>query len=831
MEGRTLRCGASKSYLGERRVGNVRSLAPAVPVPLAHALRRKPLIAKASAQPEEKVKPVPSPASKDSGAANNVLTRTTSTSKKSSSKPTQKPTLMLCDVSLTGRRAGMLLGFVHWFETRVPSVGFFQPVGGGAYPGSSMNIDRHVELVHRVCGLRDDPQTMVGVSEAEAKQSISSGHNSAMLDKIFARYAAYCETHDFVVVEGPGPILGGTELDAAIAQTISSPVLMSISGHAGWTAQDYYNLAMVKRQVFVDHKVDVVGVMLNLVPREGMDQLVKEFGDMLRAQGLILAGAIPEDPIMASVRLDEVAHAIGGEVLFGHSAMQDHDYDEIITASQRVEELLEMLDANPNSRPLIVTSQDRLDIVLGLLAAQLSVKGPAVAGVVLTRAGRAMDHTRYAKDTVARIFDGIEHGGVYKGSLLPILAVDKTVTEVLNKLSASVASILPSSTRKINHVKILFERNINVASVMTQMQNIPRADRITPKMFMHMLRSQCLRDPQRIVLPESLDKRILEAAAISSQRGLAHITLLGDPAAVQNEAKKLGLDISKVTIRNPKEPHYLDKYVDALVEARKKKGLMRDVAMDIIRGDDNYYGVMMVHCDDADGMVSGAIHTTAATVRPAMQVLKNPKYPLISSVFFMCLPDKILVYGDCAVNTNPTAEELAQIAMTAADTAEAFGITPRVAMLSYSTLGSGSGPDVNKVTEAVALVKKERPDIKVEGPIQYDAAIDPKVAAVKVKGKSEVAGRATVFVFPDLNTGNNTYKAVQQASGAVAVGPVMQGLSKPVNDLSRGCTVQDVVDTITVTSIQAMQIKNAQARRYNASMSASIDLVELGVDV
>jgi len=603
---------------------------------------------------------------------------------------------LISDISCAGARAALLVGFVHYFETRMPNVGFFQPVGGAPYPNSNLDVDRHVELVYKVCEMKGDIYSMVGVEEAEAKQLITSGNMNQLLDKIYGRFVAYGEEgHEFVVLEGPGPILGGTELDAAIASTLGAPVLMVITGNKNMKPADYFNLAMVKRQVFLDHKVNVVGVVLNTVPRADYLDICSELKIKFAQQGLAFAGGIYEDKLMASIRLDEVQASLGAKVLFGKDSLQDRDFTEIVVASQRIEELLELLDEDPESHPLIVSSQDRLDVVLALLAAQLSVKGPSVAGILLTRAGKTHVDRRYGTDTVSRIFQGIEEGGMYKGSLLPVLYSDKPLVEVLSNLGKPVSSILPSSSRKIAHSKILFERYVDMAPITQQLTNQPSSNRVTPKMFMHMLKAQCMKNPQHIVLPESLDRRILEAAAYVTQRGLAHITLLGDSTVVTAEARKLGLDISKCRIQNPADPPELDKYVDALVEARKKKGLVRDVAFDTINGDINFYGVMMVHCGDADGMVSGACHTTAATVRPAMQVLKNPKYPLISSVFFMCLPDKVLVYGDCAVNTNPNSDDLAQIASCSAETAKAFGLEPRVAMLSYSTLGSGVGPDAS----------------------------------------------------------------------------------------------------------------------------------------
>jgi phosphate acetyltransferase len=254
-----------------------------------------------------------------------------------------------------------------------------------------------------------------------------------------------------------------------------------------------------------------------------------------------------------------------------------------------------------------------------------------------------------------------------------------------------------------------------------------------------------------------------------------------------------------------------DTYAENYYELRRHKGISEQMAYDTM-ADVSYFGTMMVHNGEADGMVSGAAHTTQHTIRPAFEIIKTkPDCSIVSSVFLMCLADRVLVFGDCAVNPNPTSEQLADIAISSAGTALMFGVEPRVAMLSYSTGESGKGADVEIVREATRIAKKLRPDLKIEGPMQYDAAVDAGVAQAKMPG-SEVAGDATVLVFPDLNTGNNTYKAVQRSAHAVAIGPVLQGLNKPVNDLSRGCTVSDIVNTVAITAIQARENSRGSGR-------------------
>jgi len=350
----------------------------------------------------------------------------------------------------------------------------------------------------------------------------------------------------------------------------------------------------------------------------------------------------------------------------------------------------------------------------------------------------------------------------------------------------------------------MFEKHVDATALLSVL-DVARTDVVTPLMFEFDLIDRARSSKKHIVLPEGSDDRILRAAARLITRDVCDLTILGDEATVRARAGELGLDISRAAVISPVDPELVDRFAQAYAEARAAKGVTLDQARDQVQ-DVSYFGTMMVKEGLADGMVSGAAHTTAHTITPAFQLIKTPPgVSIVSSVFFMCLPDRVLVYGDCAVNPDPTAEQLADIAISSAETAQQFHIEPRVAMLSYSTGESGSGSDVDKVRLATQLVRERRPDLLVDGPMQYDAAVDPTVAAAKAPD-SPVAGRATVLVFPDLNTGNNTYKAVQRSAGAVAVGPVLQGLRKPVNDLSRGALVQDIVNTVAITAIQAQQL-------------------------
>jgi phosphate acetyltransferase len=348
------------------------------------------------------------------------------------------------------------------------------------------------------------------------------------------------------------------------------------------------------------------------------------------------------------------------------------------------------------------------------------------------------------------------------------------------------------------------DTHVDTADLLAQLAiSIPSV--VTPQMFTYQLLDRARSDRKRIVLPEGEDDRILKAAGRLLQRGVAELTILGEEAQVRSRAAELGVDLSAAAVLNSRTSELCDKFAEQYAEMRKHKGVTVEQAREIIH-DVSYFGTMLVHNGMVDGMVSGATHTTTHTVRPAFEIIKTlPDVSTVSSIFLMCLADRVLAYGDCAIVPDPTSEQLADIAISSARTAAQFGIDPRVAMLSYSTGTSGTGADVDKVRTATELVRAREPDLLVEGPIQYDAAVEPSVAKTKMPD-SEVAGRATVLIFPDLNTGNNTYKAVQRSAGAIAIGPVLQGLNKPVNDLSRGALVEDIVNTVAITAIQAQGV-------------------------
>jgi phosphate acetyltransferase len=438
---------------------------------------------------------------------------------------------------------------------------------------------------------------------------------------------------------------------------------------------------------------------------------------------------------------------------------------------------------------VVVTPGDRPEIVLGVLMAHVSSSFPQISGIVLN--GGLGLH-----EQVTRLIEGL-------GATMPIVATDLGTHATTSALNSVRGRLTKDSPRKVVTALALFDEHVDGNALLDRLE-VARTDAVTPLMFEHQLVDEAVADRRHVVLPEGGEERILRAADILLRRGIAELTLLGDPVQVNAKAAGLGVDISGANLLSPHDEELTERFAAEYHRRRQHKGIDLDDARALVT-DVSYFGTLMVELGLADGMVSGAVHTTAHTIRPALEVVKTlPDVSVVSSVFFMCLEHQVLVYGDCAVNPDPTAEQLADIAISSAATADAFGVEPRVAMLSYSTGTSGAGSDVEKVSRATELVRERQPGLLVEGPIQYDAAIDIAVARTKLPDSS-VAGRATVFVFPDLNTGNNTYKAVQRSAGAVAIGPVLQGLRKPVNDLSRGATVRDIVNTVAITAVQAQQ--------------------------
>jgi len=676
----------------------------------------------------------------------------------------------------------VVLGLMELLSRRVGRLGFFRPV---IRSNSEQSHDNDIELVRNHFGLSIDYKSMFAATYDEARSLESSGRRKELLNRILEKYKSLQRQCDFVLCEGTD-FTGVSaafefEFNAKIANHLGCPLLVVGNG-SGKTASETVEVMQSIRGALEDERCSVVASIINRVPKLDVSAIERILATAWRHDDPVFI--IPEVQELAAPTIQEVAEAIGARYLSGDSTNLDREAIDFKIAAMQLSHFLEHVE--PGS--LVIVPGDRSDVILGCLATVYSESFPNVSGLVLT-GGLEPDAS------VTRLIGGLPR------SPLPVLLVEADTYETAVKIGSVRAHIEPNNTRKTTAALRAFEEHVDVR-VIEQRIEVSRSTTVTPLMFEYDLIEKAKRRRRHIVLPEGTEERILRASEILIRRNAAEITLLGNVEEIHNSISLLGLDLAAISIVDPSQSDLRFAYARQYHELRRNKGVNEDMALDRML-DVSYFGTMMVYNGDADGMVSGAVHTTAHTIRPAFEIIKTRSGArIVSSVFFMCLPDRVLVYGDCAINPNPTAPELADIATSSADTADLFGVAPRVAMLSYSTGESGSGQDVDLVREATRLAQSARPDLLIEGPIQYDAAIDPDVARTKAPN-SKLAGCATVLIFPDLNTGNNTYKAVQRSSGALAVGPVLQGLKKPVNDLSRGCTIADIVNTVAITAVQA----------------------------
>ncbi|MFN2135016.1 MAG: phosphate acetyltransferase [Candidatus Promineifilaceae bacterium] len=677
------------------------------------------------------------------------------------------------------------LGIMEVLLRRTPNVGVFRPV---IEIPPDKGRDKNIDLLLTYYNLDIDYEDTYAFYRHEVADMMAEGLYDEVLDKIIEKYKVLESKCDFVLCIGSDFEQGGSAVEfnynADIARNLGSPVLLVISG-AGQTVDEIINEVKISLEAFEENSCQMLGAVVNRTDPDIVDDLVEALEEEL-PETHPLTSVIPARDRLSSPTMKEVADYMGARVLYGGDQMENLVYHYVVIAMQ-IANYLPYLRQNS----MLITPGDRCDVVLSALQAHQSQNYPQLAGILLTGGLKP-------PDTVDRLLTGLD-------DIIPILSVPDDTYHTATRIGHVRSYITPDAEAKIRLSLRLFDRHVNTGALEQQLVNLPDQG-ITPRMFIYNLIQQAKSDKQHIVLPEGTDERILTASASLLRNNVVDITLLGDPEEVEKLIYTLGLsrELEGVSIVNPTESPDFEAYARTLQELRAHKGMNMDMALDQM-ADVSYFGTMMVYQGDADGMVSGAAHTTQHTIRPALQFVKTkPGVSVVSSVFFMALSDRVLVYGDCAVNPNPNAEQLAEIAVSSADTAVQFGIEPRVAMLSYSSGASGVGEDVEKVREATRLAQERRPDLKIEGPIQYDAAVALDVAAKKMP-QSEVAGKATVFIFPDLNTGNNTYKAVQRETGAIAIGPVLQGLNKPVNDLSRGCTVEDVINTVAITAVQAQE--------------------------
>ncbi|SDF25597.1 phosphate acetyltransferase [Mucilaginibacter pineti] len=676
------------------------------------------------------------------------------------------------------------LGLVAMLLGKAQKIGYFKPV---ISPDTPRQQDLHIRTIIEHFQLAIPYEDSFTFTRQEAMQYLKEQRQGEMIDQIISQYKKLESQFDFTVLEGSDFTGQGTafelETNMLIAKNLNAPAMLVVSGENKTTAQVIQE-SLNFFHTFRSRDIAVLAVIANKVKPAQADDIRELLTAQLPA-GMISA-VIPADPALQNPSVKDIRENLGAKLLFG-AAYLDNQVDNYVTGAMQVPNFLNYLKENV----LIVTPGDRGDIIISSLQANLSSSYPRVAGIVLT-AGIEPE------EPVLRLIEGLQH-------VVPIMAVATGTFETITQIGAVKTRITPENSKKIQLAMDAFNQYLDIPALEKGLVTY-HSEAITPHMFQYQLSQWTRRALKNIVLPEGDDDRILLAAARLTAQQLVTLTLLGKPADITAAAKRLGivLDPARVRIIDPANSANYADYVQTLYELRKEKNLTLEMARDLMT-DVSYFGTMMVYKGHADGMVSGACHTTQHTIRPALQFIKTkPGISTVSSVFFMCLEDRVSVFGDCAVNPNPTAEELADIAISSADNSSLFGIEPRIAMLSYSSGSSGSGEEVDKVRRATGLVKERRPDLKVEGPIQYDAAVDPVVGRQKMPD-SEVAGRASVLIFPDLNTGNNTYKAVQRETGALAIGPMLQGLNKPVNDLSRGCTVDDIFNTVMITAIQAQQ--------------------------
>ena len=698
-------------------------------------------------------------------------------------------------------KSTVALGVLDTLSHSVQRVGVFRPIAR-----SITERDFVLELLLGHDGVDLDYDECVGVTYDDVHAD-----PDAALSRIVERYKAVERKCDVVVIVGSDytDVGSPTELgyNARIAANLGAPVLLVLTGRnpdetGGRTADEMRQITELSLPELVAAHASTLAIVSN---RSDPDQLAEieaavrsAAPDALGETGRELpVWVIPEDRFLVAPTVGELLDAVDGTLLKGDKALLSREALGVVVSAMSMENVLVRLSEGA----IVVVPGDRSEVLLAVLTAHASETFPSLAGIVLNGGFEL-------SPTIERLMAGLDQ-------TLPIILTDLGTYATAQRITQARGRLSATSRRKIDTALSLFEQHV-ATEVLLGLLDVSRSEVVTPLMFEYGLIEQARAERRHIVLPEGEDDRILRAAGTILRRGIADLTILGEEIEVRSRAIGLGIDIQDATILSPFDDVLRERFAKEYTSVRAHKGMVLDIARETVT-DVSYFGTMMVHLGLADGMVSGAMHTTAHTIRPGFEIIRTRAgVSVVSSVFLMALDDRVLVYGDCAVNPDPTAEQLADIAVSSSETAEQFGIHPRVAMLSYSTGESGSGADVDKVRTATRLVRELRPDLPVEGPIQYDAAADAAVAAAKMP-ESQVAGRATVFIFPDLNTGNNTYKAVQRSAGAVAIGPVLQGLNKPINDLSRGALVQDIVNTVAITAIQAQALAAAGAEADGAA--------------
>ncbi|MCM4153441.1 phosphate acetyltransferase [Arenibacter sp. N53] len=674
------------------------------------------------------------------------------------------------------------LGLMQLLLGKTAKVGYFRPIIDDF---EKNNVDDHIDTILKHFEVDQKFEDAYAYTRSQVVQLKNLDKDDEIIGKIINKYKAIEDRFDIVLVEGTdfsgeGAIIEW-DINVLIAKNLGIPAVIIANGK-GKTLQELVGNIYMAYDSFREKGVEVLLTVANKVQPENVDLVVSGLKKKLPEK--VLVAAIPLNPILGNPTVKEIAQKLSGKILFGEDFINNQAGEFSVGAMQLRNYLTHL-----KKDSLVITPGDRADIILGALQANISSNYPNLSGIVLT--GGLLP-----EESIIKLIEGLS-------DIIPIISVADGTFSVTNRIGTIKPRIYAENKEKITTSIQEFEKYVPINELAERLITF-KAEGITPRMFQYNLLKRAKSAKKHIVLPEGADERILLATKKLIDTNAVTITLLGDPEQIKTKIAELdlNLDSSSINIIDPKSSSNFLDYANTLYELRKNKNVNLAMAKDLME-DVSYFGTMMVYKGHADGMVSGAVHTTQHTIRPALQFIKTrPEVSIVSSVFFMCLPNRVTIFGDCAINPNPTAEQLAEIAISSAASSTAFGIEPKIAMLSYSSGASGVGEDVDRVRKATEIIKMKRPDLKVEGPIQYDAAVDMNVGKSKLPD-SEVAGQASVFIFPDLNTGNNTYKAVQRETGALAIGPMLQGLNKPVNDLSRGCTVDDIFNTVVITAIQA----------------------------
>ena len=668
-------------------------------------------------------------------------------------------------------KSTIALGILHRLAAKVARVGVFRPI---TRLGEDRDYILDLLLAQTTAGL--PYERCIGVTY----QRLHSDRDAA-IDDIVERYHAMAAECDAVVIVGSDytDVASPAEfsVNARIAVNLGAPVLLAVRAKGRSAEQVAHLVEVCLTELDAQHAHTAAVVANRCEPSE-----LSAVAEALRGLGR-KSYVVPDEPLLVAPTVADLQTAVNGTLVSGDTALMGREVMGVVVAGMTADHVLDRLGEGF----AVVTPGDRSDVVLAVASAHAAEGFPSLSCIILN-GGFELHRSTGALVAGLRL-------------RLPIIATTLGTFDTASAVGSARGQVTASSQRKIDTALRLIDIHVDLDDLLAQLA-LPIPKVTTPQMFTYQLRERARSDRKHIVLPEGDDDRILKSAGRLLQRDIADLTILGEESQIRSRAAELGVNLDDATVLNPRTSELCDQFAEQYAQLRAKKGITVEQAREIIH-DASYFGTMLVYNSHVDGMVSGAAHTTAHTVRPAFEIIGTAAgISTVSSVFLMCLPDQVLAYGDCAIVRDPTVDQLADIAISSAGTAAQFGVEPRVAMLSYSTGESGSGADVDKVREATGLVRSRAPQLLVEGPIQYDAAVEPSVAATKMSD-SPVAGRATVLIFPDLDSGNNAYKAVQRSAGAIAIGPVLQGLNKPVNDLSRGALVEDIVNTVAITAIQA----------------------------